>query len=145
LGWLVLSAVLHLVLTLAGGRTNMTTVLNIVAWASVPILIRNLVQIGSLLITRQGITAPGLSGFSPQTGTSVSFFLTALLALIDFYLIWQVILIIVGLKSVPGMTSGRAISGAIIAMVITLVLMALPGFAGSQLGGLLTSQPMYFF
>ncbi|MDD5371357.1 MAG: YIP1 family protein, partial [Anaerolineaceae bacterium] len=35
-GWLILSAVLHLTLTLTGSRSAMTSGLNLVGWASIP-------------------------------------------------------------------------------------------------------------
>ncbi|HZJ23436.1 MAG TPA: Yip1 family protein, partial [Anaerolineales bacterium] len=45
LGWLVLAGLLHLGSTLLGGRGSMQSALNIVAWASLPFAVRDVLRI----------------------------------------------------------------------------------------------------
>ncbi len=96
LGWLFYSAVLHLSLTISGSRSSFSSVMNVVAWASVPVILRHIVQIISMLTTHQLITSPGLLGFAAVGDTSLVQFTASVLPLIDLYFIWQVILIMVG-------------------------------------------------
>jgi Yip1 domain len=61
-GWLLLSGLLHLILTLLGGRGSIGTTLNLVAWAGLPIVLRDTVRTIAMLSTHQLIAHPGLSG-----------------------------------------------------------------------------------
>ena len=66
-------------------------------------------------------------------------FLRGVLAQIDLYLIWQVILLLVGALPLTGLTRSKAWAAVLISVVIILALKALPALIGSQLGGLTTS------
>jgi hypothetical protein len=136
LGWFLFAAILHLVLTLAGSRGTMTSALNLVAWSSVPVAIRYLVQIGGMLFAQQLVAHPGLSGFAPQDGGMVVRYLGAILPFIDLYLLWGVVLMIVGLVPSAGISTRKVLVGVLISLVILLLLEALPGFIGAQLGSL---------
>jgi len=98
-----------------------------------------------MLSTRQLISAPGLSGFTPAGDTTLVHLVGAILTLVDAYLIWQIVLILIGLKDLSGLSTTKAITSTLIAVVISLVLVALPGFAMAQLGGLSVTQPFFFF
>ncbi|HEX9333021.1 MAG TPA: Yip1 family protein, partial [Anaerolineales bacterium] len=50
IGWVLVAGLLHLVSTLLGGRGSMQGALNIVAWASLPFLIRDLLRIAYMLL-----------------------------------------------------------------------------------------------
>ncbi|HEX9091065.1 MAG TPA: Yip1 family protein, partial [Anaerolineales bacterium] len=65
-GWLLVSGLIHLVLTLLGGRGDMGAALNVVAWSGLPYAIRALVRGGYILAAHHLVTTPGLSGFVPQ-------------------------------------------------------------------------------
>ena len=125
-GWFLLAAVLHLTLTLSGSRSSLTLVLNLVAWASLPIAVRFLVQIGSLLITRQPITHPGLSGFAALGGDALARYIGAILPLIDLYLVWMIGLIIAGLVPLSGMTRTKIWICVLVSLLIVLVLQGWP-------------------
>ena len=76
LGWLLLGGGIHLLLTLLGGRGDTGVTMNITAWASLPLALRDLIRTGAILISRQSIQYPGLSGFVPEgQGGSMLFFL----------------------------------------------------------------------
>jgi hypothetical protein len=144
LGWLFLSAVLHLSLTISGSRSSFSSVMNVVAWASVPLILRYIVQIISMLATHRLITSPGLMGFAAVGDTSMVQYIASVLPLIDLYLIWQVVLIMVGVKPLSGLSTGKVITSVLIAMIISLAVFALPGFAGKKLGGLSVIRPFMF-
>jgi hypothetical protein len=143
-GWLVMVGVLHLVLTLIGGRGSTRTAMNVVAWAALPLAVRDLVRLGAMLSTKQLIARPGLSGFAPADGGPVSLMLASLLALIDIYVIWQIVLLILGVRAGNGLSLGKAVGGVLLTMILILLLQALPGFLAAQLGGLEIIRPFFF-
>jgi hypothetical protein len=144
LSWLIFAAILNLLLIIAGTRSDMTMTLNLVAWASLPFAIRYLVQIGSMLITHQVIANPGLAGFAPVEPQGFSLYLSQILPFIDIYLVWMLVLVIVGLLPLSGMTWGKALLCVLISLLILLALDGLPGFLSSQLSGLKTIRPFLF-
>jgi len=145
LGWLVLGSVLHLSLTLNGSRSTSTASLNIAAWASLPLAIRYLVQAVYLLISKTLIQKAGLSGFIPADSTGIVTFIGYMLAFVDLFLVWQVVLLILGAGPVSGMPRGKVLLAVFAAVLVALILFALPGFISSQLSGLSSSQSFYFF
>ncbi len=143
-GWFILGGLLHLALTLAGGRGSRHADFNLAAWSSLPLAVRSLVQIIAMLFSRKLISGAGLSGFVAGEGGGAAF-LTALLALIDIYLIWQVVLLIVGAKPASGLSTGKVIGAVLVAVLLLLVLQALPQFASSLLSGLNTQGAYFYF
>jgi hypothetical protein len=143
-GWFILGAVLHLGLTMAGGRGSRSADFNLAAWASLPFAVRLFVQIGAMLVTRQLITAQGLSGFFPTGATGFSAYLAAIFALIDLYLFWQVALLIVGATTGARLTTPKAAGAVLGSMLLLLILQALPGFLMAQLGSLSVQRPFFF-
>ena len=65
LGWLVLGWLLHLGLTLLGGRGSSQQVLNVTAWSLLPFALRDVVRIVAMWNSGQLLTSLGLSGFAP--------------------------------------------------------------------------------
>jgi hypothetical protein len=145
LGWFLLGSILHLVLTLLGGRGASTSAYNLAAWASLPFAIRLIVQISAMLVTRQLINNPGLSGFVDATAAGALLYARALLRNVDIYLVWQVVLLWLGAAATSGLTRGKAFGGVLAAVLLILALAALPGFLAAQLGGLDVSRPFIFF
>ena len=68
LGWLLLAGLLHFGSTLVGGRGSMQSALNIVAWASLPFAVRDLLRIVFMLAVGHAITALGFQGSPPVRG-----------------------------------------------------------------------------
>lgn len=139
ISWFLLGSLLHLALTLSGSRGSNTSALNLVGWASLPFAIRYIVQTAVILSSKQLISSAGLSGFIAADGGGFMIFLRGVLAQIDLYLIWQVILLLVGALPLTGLTRSKAWAAVLISVVIILALKALPMLIGSQLGGLTTS------
>ncbi len=144
LGWLLMGGLLHLGLTLTGGRSSNRTALNLAAWASLPLGLRMIVQTAAILISGRQIAAAGLSGFvAADLGRSAAFF-HALLARVDLYLFWQVALIGVGVVLMDGFLRKKSLAAAGVVVLLVLVLFALPGFLGSVLGSLTSGGNMFF-
>jgi hypothetical protein len=143
LGWLLVGGLLHLVLTLLGGRGSTGTAMNLVAWSSLPFAVRELVHAGWMLSSHQLISSPGLKGFAPLGDGSLNLFLAALLALIDFYILWHLALLIVGVRAGNGLSAGKAVGGVLFTLLVVLLLQALMTFLVARLGGLTVIRPFF--
>lgn len=138
LGWLVLAGLLHLGSTLLGGRGSMQSALNIVAWASLPFALRDLLRILFMLSTGHAIVSPGLSGFAVNASLW-----SQLLARTDIFLIWNVTLLVIGFGIVDNLPRGKAMAGVVVVMLIVLVAQAGLGMLGSGLGGTVIQRPFF--
>ncbi len=136
LGWVLTFAILHLTLTLLGGRGSLRAMMNVAAWAWLPLAIRALVVAAAVYFAGQLINGVGLSGFAPtgDTGSSGAF-LTAVLALVDIYWVWHLIQLVIGSHAAVRLSRGKTWVGVVLTAVIVLMLQALPGFIQSQLVG----------
>jgi hypothetical protein len=138
IGWLATFGLLHLLLTLLGGRGSTRTAMNVVAWASLPYALREILRIGYLLVKQQTITAPGLSGFAPTGG--IGPVIAALLQNVDIYLFWYIALIVLGVTVADKMSRIKALSGVLATMLVLGLLTAAPAalgalFLGATSGG----------
>jgi hypothetical protein len=138
LGWLLLAGLLHFGSTLVGGRGSMQSALNIVAWASLPFAVRDLLRIAFMLVARHAITSPGLSGFTSSTG-----FVAQLLTRADIFLIWNVILLVIGFALADGLSRGKAVGGVLVVIVLVLLAQAGLGSLTSGFGGLAVQRPFF--
>lgn len=143
-GWLILGGILHLVTTLFGGRGSTAVSMNIVAWGSLPLAIRALVQVVYMLAAQKLISNPGLSGFSPAGDTGWVVFLGQLLRLIDVYVVWQIILLVLGIRLSTGLSPAKSISASILAVVVILLLQSGLAYAAQMLGNLSITRPFFF-
>jgi hypothetical protein len=127
-GWVLVAGLLHLGSTLLGGRGSMQNALNVVAWASLPFALRDILRMIFMLAAGHAIVSPGLSGFVPNPG-----FLSQVLARVDLFWLWHVILLVIGLSIADGLPRNKAIVG--VAAVLLLVLAAQAG-AGSLISNI---------
>lgn len=142
ISWFLLRSLLHLSLTLAGSRGKSILSGNLAAWSTTPLILRSLVRIVAMLVSRSVINARGLSGFATASN-GAGHFLAAFTALIDLYLVWQVVLILIGSEKISSLPRIKAWGASFIAVLILLLLQALPGFLSAQLSGL--SMTRIFF
>lgn len=145
LSWFVLGGLLHLILTMLGSRSTNTTAFNLVAWASLPFAIREIVRIVAMLTTHQLIASPGLSGFLAGNTKDIIGFARIVLSMVDIYLVWQILLLWIGASSTSGLTRGKAFSGVLITLLVLLALAAVPGFLSLQISGLSIDRPFFLF
>lgn len=127
-GWVLVAGLLHLGSTLLGGRGSMQNALNVVAWASLPFALRDVLRIIFMLAVGHAIVSPGLSGFVSNPG-----FLSQVLARIDLFWLWHLILLVIGLAIADGLPRNKAFIG--VAAVLLLVLSAQSG-VGSLISGI---------
>ena len=131
LGWLILAGLLHLGSTLLGGRGSMSSALSVTGWATAPFIVRYLLRIVFMFTVGHTIRNSGLSGFASGTGI---FF--QLLARTDLFVIWNILLLVLGFKAVDNLPTGKAVAGVLV--VILLVMLAQAGMA--SFGANLTSS-----
>lgn len=137
-GWLVLAGLMHLGSTLFGGRGSMQSALNVVAYASLPFALRDLLRVAYMLASSHTITSPGLSGFAASAGLFAN-----LLQHTDIFLIWSIVLLVIGFAVSDGLTSGKAFVNVLVVMVIVLLAQAGIGLIGSSMGGSAIQRPFF--
>lgn len=146
-GWLVRAAVLHVSSLAMGGRQSYGRIYRTAAWASFPLLLRDLVQTIYLAATGTVITGPGLSGLltpttqalpvtmvdkvgvvvastTPVVTTSASPALTIpgiLLGRIDLFSIWYVWLLGMAVLVAGKLSRGKAVGVVVIYVVLSLL------------------------
>jgi hypothetical protein len=145
LGWFLLGSILHLLMTLQGSRQSREVYYSYTAWAAVPFALRSLVQIVALLVTRQIIDDPGLSGLISQQANGWQAYLRLVLGMVDLYSIWFIVLLFVGSPIISGLIPSKAMTTTLISCIIFIVLALIPGIVRLQLGGLGTVRPFIFF
>ncbi len=143
-GWLILGGILHLVTTLFGGRGNTAISMNIVAWASLPLVLREIVQIIYMLVSQKLISNAGLSGFGPIADSGIPLFFGQILKLIDIYLVWQIILLILGVRLSTGLNPTKTTFAVLISVLIIVLLQTGLSYLGSVLGNLTITRPFFF-
>jgi hypothetical protein len=138
LGWVLIAGLLHLGSTLLGGRGSMQGALNVAAWASLPFAIRDVFRVVYMLAAGHAIASPGLSGFATSAG-----FLPQLLSRLDLFVIWYVILLMIGIAIFDGLSRGKAVVDVLV--IILLVLLAQAGLATlvSNMGGQAIQRPFF--
>jgi len=144
LGWIIISSLLHLTFMLAGGRGTNASALNLVAWASIPFAFRELLRVIYLLGARHPIISAGFSGFVTKTGSSGLLFASALLALIDIFLVWHITLLVIGAKRTETITTVKSFVVVIVVIALSLITQAGTSYLGSQLGDMMVTRPFYF-
>ncbi len=138
LGWVLVAGLLHLGSTLLGGRGSMQSALNVVAWASLPFALRDILRVIFMLTTKHAISSPGLSGFAASTG-----FLSQLLAHVDLFWIWYFVLLIIGFAIADGLPRNKAFIGVMIVLLLVLAAQAGLGSLTSNLGGQAVQRPFF--
>ena len=141
-GWPILSSMLHLFSTLLGGRGSQSSTLNVVAWSSLPFAVRDLLRVAYMLFVKHEIISPGLSGFvgSPRAAG----FLGNLLKHTDLFLIWHILLLVIGLNHIDSLTKSKTWLAVLVVLLISLLAQATMGSIFSSLNGSVISRPFYF-
>lgn len=128
-GWFLLSILLYVGMVVSGSNNSFTETLNLVAWASLPLGLHQIVVLVAVLARPTlGDNPAGLAALASSLSGPLGMFLSALLKLVDVYLIWQVILIVIGLRQVSPLTLGRIWGITLGALALFLILAAMPGF-----------------
>jgi hypothetical protein len=134
-GWVLLAGLLHLGSTLLGGRGSMQSALSVTAWALMPFALRDILRLLYMLVEKHAITSPGLSAFA------TSAFMVEILSRTDIFLVWSVILLMIGFAIVDGLSRGKAVLGVLLVILIVLSAQAGLGTLLANLGGATTQRP----
>lgn len=137
-GWILVAGLLHLGSTLLGGRGSMQSALNVVAWASLPFVLRDILRVVFMLATKHTIASPGLSGFAASAG-----FVSQLLARVDLFWMWYLILLIIGFAIADGLPRNKAFVGVVAVLLLVLAAQAGLGSLTSNLGGQAVQRPFF--
>jgi len=144
LGWLLLGGILHLSTTLFGGRGDTAISMNLVAWSYLPFAIRNVIRLVYIVLSRRLIESPGLSGFIPSTDTNVSIVLATLLNFIDIYLIWHIILLVVGTKITMGLSTAKSVGSVLITIFFIIGFQTAAQYLITKISSLSITRPFFF-
>lgn len=145
IGWFILTLVLFVGLVISGAQGNFTSALNLTAWSSLPLAIQVLVQTIIALIYSSAATLPqGLAGLALKVQGAGGEFLGVILQRVDIFLIWQVALMMIGAVFISQLPPARVRWIVLLAVVIYLILAALPAFGMEQFSLLQSAaQPNY--
>jgi hypothetical protein len=143
MGWLVLGWIVHLLLTMFGGRGSSQQALNVVAWATLPFAIREILRLVAMWNSGQLLTNLGLSGFAPTGEGTMALLFLALLTLVDIYLLWQIGLIILGARLAANISRFKVWSAVLIAMLLLLALRVIPTLLAAQFNDLTVIRPFF--
>ncbi|HET7011013.1 MAG TPA: YIP1 family protein [Anaerolineales bacterium] len=143
LGWLYTGGGLHLALTIVGFRTTSGAILNLAAWAGLPYAVRSLIRAAYVYFGHRLIASPGLSGFT-SGAEGIGVLGGVLLGLADIYVIWHVVLLVLGVRQLPGATTAKAWGAVVLTVVVGLLLQSIPGYLAARLSGMTIIRPFLF-
>jgi hypothetical protein len=145
IGWFVLTLVLFVALVISGSQGNFTQALNLTAWSSLPYAIQIPTQVLFAFIYSSATTLPqGLAGLATKVQGLGGQYLGTSLQRVDVFLIWQVVLLMIGTVYISQLPAGKARWLVVLAILIYLVLAALPAFGMGQFSLLQSAaQPKY--
>ena len=145
-GWLAWAGALYLAGLALGGRSTFGQMLRMVLWAWLPYVLRGLLQTIYILASGQLIAHPGLSGLvqgetsieemvlaPPSPGQMV---LIAFLSRMDLFLVWNLVLLVIGVMVVTRLPRRKAV---LLTLGVWVLLTAL-GLAPALIGGLFARQ-----
>jgi len=145
-GWLAWAGALYLAGLALGGRSTFGQMFRMVVWAWLPYVLRGLLQTVYILASGQLIANPGLSGLvqgdrsvsemvltPPSPGQTL---LVALLSQVDLFLVWNLILLVIGVTAVTRLPRRKAI---LLTLGVWLLLTAL-GLVPALVGSLFAQQ-----
>ena len=145
-GWLAWAGALYLAGLALGGRSTFGQMFRTVVWAWLPYAVRGLLQTIYILVSGELVANPGLSGLlqdsrsvqemvvaPPSPGRMV---LVALLSRIDLFLVWNLVLLVIGVRVVAQLPRRKA---TLLTVGVWLLLTAL-GLVPTLVGGLFAQQ-----
>jgi len=109
--WLVWAGLLYVASTLFGGNSNFRTLWRVIVWASLPELIRSILQIIYLLFAQQPIEYAGLSGLilrGAEDPAGIQLAIAGILAQLDLFALWKLGLLAIGVACATGLAQRKA-------------------------------------
>lgn len=123
INWLFIALVYWGLLFIFRNKTKYSKILSIVVISSVPILISNLANLFYTLFTGKMITNPGLSGLvaSGNVFADSSNLLYIILSRVDIFILWGLILLIIGIAISCKMKVWKSISIVLIVYILSII------------------------
>jgi len=131
--WLLGAGVLYFLGLVAGGEANFAQSFAILAWSWLPYFLRNLV-LAAYVAYSGHLISQGLS-FLVATGDQAkdaANWLYSLLAQVDLFYLWHLVLVIVGLAAVGRLSKTKATIVGLIYLAMTTALSLVPTLLGSM-------------
>jgi hypothetical protein len=141
--WLLMGGLLHLIMTLLGGRGDTGSMMNVVAWAALPLAIRSFIRAMYIYFSGSIINSPGFSGLLSNTGSNWNLFLSAFLTTIDIFIIWHAVLLMIGVRQGTQLSIPKVIFGVVFTLLLILLIQALISFGLAKIGGLTIIRPYF--
>jgi len=88
-----------------------------------------------MLVAGHAIASPGLSAFS---GT---LFVSKLLTGVDLFLLWHMILLVLGLGETDSLPARKSVPSVVVVLLLLLLAQAGLGTLSASLGGLMITRP----
>ncbi|MFX0046438.1 MAG: Yip1 family protein [Candidatus Hermodarchaeota archaeon] len=139
-GWLVWAGALYLAGMALGGRSTFGQMFRTVVWTWLPYVLRTLIQSIYILASGQLIANPGLSGLVGETRPIAEMvtappdlgqlFLKALLSRVDLFLVWNLVLVVIGVAVVTHLPRRKAILATLGVWLLLTALSSLPVLVG---------------
>lgn len=129
-GWLVFGGLMHLALTLLGGRGAIGTTIGMVAWANLPFAARDVVRALYMMASNSTIQSPGLSGFGSAGGID-----SACLGLVDIFVVWNIVLLLAGVHTGYSLSRGKSWTSVLITVGAAVIFQTVIAFIWAQATG----------
>ena len=139
-GWLAWAGALYLAGLALGGRSSFGQMFRTVVWTWLPYVLRGLLQTVYILASGQLIAHPGLSGLvqedrplgemivtPPSPGQTI---LASFLSQIDLFLVWNLILLLIGVMVVTRLPRRKATLLTLGVWVLLTALSLIPALVG---------------
>jgi hypothetical protein len=140
-GWLAWAGALYLAGIALGGRSTFGQMFRMVVWIWLPYTLRGLLQTVYVLASGQLITNPGLSGLVQDNRPVAEIvvappsldqtLLTAFLSGVDLFLVWHLILLVIGVTAVTRLPKRKAMLVTLGVWVLLTALNLIPTLIGS--------------
>jgi hypothetical protein len=146
IGWALRALILQVGSLAVGGRQNFGQVYRLSAWAAFPLILRDVVQAFYMLVSREVVAGPGLSGLVEATGAGTAGGLLGLagqaaslpgviLAKIDLYTLWFLVLLAAAMQVGGALKRGKAVLVVAIYVALSLAPGLLLAAASGALAG----------
>lgn len=118
-----------------GGHSTFKQTFRMAVWTTLPLAIRHLIQ--SIAVTAtQGRIISGLSGVMTMLETRNLPFLSTLLGQIDFYTVWSLVLLGIGISVTTRLGKGKSAIAVLMYVAVCVAGFLIFYLAGNALGGL---------
>lgn len=139
LSWLLWAGALYLTSVFLGRSSTFGQMFRLAVWTWCPFVLRSLIQTVYILLTRQLIVNPGLSGFVLDRSTPTlipagpgQVALAAMLSNVDLFMVWNLVLLITGLMIITRLTRRQSILAVLVTWILLTLLSLIPAIVGNM-------------